>query len=181
MKIRDKISVTAIPQVIGQNRIATVSERLQAIMAKRDVKQADLARSTGISKGAISNYVLGRYEPKNDIIGKLASALKCSAMWLWGYDVPMEKSSQPFDEEENPYALEINDILESLEPDMQKFIRDLVVDVANNPEKMKISHTKPQLSEGDMMILSLFRQIPVDQQQVFLEMGRVYANSLKKD
>lgn len=38
-----------------------------------------------------------------------------------------------------------------------------------------------QLTEGEKMLLNLFRQIPFEQQQVFLEMGRVYANSLKKD
>ena len=37
------------------------------------------------------------------------------------------------------------------------------------------------LSEGEKILLDLFRQIPEDQQRVFLEMGRVYANSLKKD
>lgn len=37
------------------------------------------------------------------------------------------------------------------------------------------------LTEGEKMLLDLFRQIPEDQQRVFLEMGRVYANSLKKD
>lgn len=37
------------------------------------------------------------------------------------------------------------------------------------------------LSEGENMLLDLFRQIPEDQQKVFLEMGRIYANSLKKD
>ena len=178
MKIRDKLSP------IGGRRpdkIAKTSERLQKIMLDRNMKQADLARATGISRGAISNYVLGRYEPKSDIVQKLADALNCSDMWLWGYDVPMEKSTQAFGEDENPYALEINDILESLDPDTQKFIRDLVVDIANNPEKMKISHAKLKLREGDIIMLSLFRQIPEDQQQVFLEMGRVYANSLKKD
>ena len=41
--------------------------------------------------------------------------------------------------------------------------------------------TEPQLNEGEMMLLELFRQIPEEQQKVFLEMGRVYANSLKKD
>ena len=44
----------------------------------------------------------------------------------------------------------------------------------NTPEKL-------QLSEGEEMLLNLFRQIPEEQQQVFLDMGRVYANSLKKD
>ena len=40
---------------------------------------------------------------------------------------------------------------------------------------------KLQLTEGEELLLNLFRQIPEDQQKVFLEMGRVYANSLKKD
>ena len=37
-----------------------------------------------------------------------------------------------------------------------------------------------KLTEGEAMLLELFRQIPEKQKQVFLEMGRVYANSLKK-
>ena len=47
-------------------------------------------------------------------------------------------------------------------------------DKANTPDKLK-------LTEGEELLLNLFRQIPEDQQKVFLEMGRVYANSLKKD
>ena len=38
-----------------------------------------------------------------------------------------------------------------------------------------------ELTEAESMLLELFRQIPRDQQRVFLDMGRVYANSLKKD
>lgn len=45
----------------------------------------------------------------------------------------------------------------------------------------KESPGKLKLTEGEKMLLDLFRQIPEDQQKVFLEMGRVYANSLKKD
>ena len=44
----------------------------------------------------------------------------------------------------------------------------------NSPEE-------PKLTEGERMLLELFRQIPETQQKVFLEMGRVYADSLKKD
>lgn len=71
---------------------STTSLRLQEIMKLREMKQADLARKTGISRGAISNYVLGRYEPKSDIINTLAMVLNCSEMWLWGYDVPMQRN-----------------------------------------------------------------------------------------
>ena len=76
------------------NKIETTSKRLQEAMRIRKLKQADLSRLTGLSKGGISNYVLGRYEPKSDIINKLAIALNVSEMWLWGYDVPMERNEQ---------------------------------------------------------------------------------------
>lgn len=63
------------------------------------MKQIDLAKATGLSKGAISNYVSGRYKPKDDIINKLAEALHCSEKWLLGYDVPMEQEEKlPYDE-----------------------------------------------------------------------------------
>lgn len=48
-------------------------------------------------------------------------------------------------------------------------------------DEKKDSPTEPVLSEGEQVLLNLFRQIPEDQQRVFLEMGRVYANSLNKD
>ena len=76
------------------NKIETTSKRLQEAMRITKLKQADLSRLTGLSKGGISNYVLGRYEPKSDIINKLAIALNVSEMWLWGYDVPMERNEQ---------------------------------------------------------------------------------------
>ena len=48
-------------------------------------------------------------------------------------------------------------------------------------EEKKNSPSEPSLTEGEQILLNLFRQIPEDQQRVFLEMGRVYANSLNKD
>ena len=38
-----------------------------------------------------------------------------------------------------------------------------------------------QLSEGDKEILEVFRMIPDEWRKVFLEQGRAFANSLKKD
>ena len=48
-------------------------------------------------------------------------------------------------------------------------------------DEKKDSPSELSLTEGEQVLLNLFRQIPEDQQRVFLEMGRVYANSLKKD
>ena len=54
-------------------------------------------------------------------------------------------------------------------------------DVPMSREEEKETPDEPQLTEGERFMLEIFRQIPEEQQQVFLEMGRVYANSLKKD
>lgn len=54
-------------------------------------KQIDIVRETGIDKGALSSYLKGKYEPKQDVIYKLAKALDVSEMWLWGYDCPMKR------------------------------------------------------------------------------------------
>ena len=51
---------------------------------------------------------------------------------------------------------------------------DLIEDKKSTPDEQT-------LTEGEQLLLNIFRQIPEAQQQVFLEMGRVYANSLKKD
>jgi transcriptional regulator with XRE-family HTH domain len=61
-------------------------------MDAKGKKQVDLVRATGLDKGSINHYLSGKYEPKQRAINKLAIALDVSEMWLWGYDVPMERS-----------------------------------------------------------------------------------------
>lgn len=72
-------------------RVSTTPDRLREAMSVKGIKQVDLVRSTGIDKGSISSYLSGRYEPKQEAIYKMALALDVSEMWLWGYDVPMER------------------------------------------------------------------------------------------
>ena len=119
------------------SKTSSTSERLKEAMQIRNMKQADLMRATGLAKGGISNYVTGRYEPKSDIISKLAKALNCSEMWLWGYDVPMEREK-------------------NLSPD------------------------KLELTEGEQMVLELFRKIPEERQPEALELLRVALKMQKK-
>ena len=116
------------------SKTSSTSDRLKEIMRIRQLKQADLARATGLAKGGISNYITGRYEPKSDVISKLAKALNCSEMWLWGYDVPMERQ-------------------ESASPE------------------------EPALSEGEKIMLDLFRRVPEDKQELVLQMIRVALGS----
>lgn len=113
----------------GLDRPATTAERLQIALSNLKLKQIELSRLCGIDRGTINNYVLGKYEPKSDAVAKMAMALNVSEMWLWGYDVPMERETTP-------------------------------------PESIT-------LTEGESMLLELFRRVPEEHQQMVLDMIRI--------
>lgn len=73
------------------NRVESTANRIRTAMTNANKKQIDIVRETGIDKGALSSYLKGKYEPKQDVIYKLAKALNVSEMWLWGYDCPMQR------------------------------------------------------------------------------------------
>lgn len=112
-------------------------KRIREALSIRKMKQIELCELTNIPKSALSQYISGAFEPKQDRIYLISKALNVSEAWLMGYDVPMNREK-------------------------------------NSPEELT-------LTEGEKILLELFRQIPEDQQKVFLEMGRVFANSLKKE
>ena len=114
------------------------SVRIKKALSIRGMKQSELCEKTKIPKSALSEYISGAYEPKQDRLFLIAQALDVDPVWLMGFDVPMEK------------------------------------------EKI-ISPSELQLTEGEQMMIDIFRLIPEEQQRVFLEMGRAYANSLRKD
>lgn len=94
-------------------RIAETSERLKEAIKISGKKQIDVAKETGIDKGSISNYMSGRYEPKLPAIKKLASVLNVDEMWLWGYDVPMQRQKKkPVADDGNELPKRKKDLIE---------------------------------------------------------------------
>lgn len=74
------------------SKIATTAARLRIALDSTNMRPAELSRLTGLSKGAIHHYLAGTYEPKSSAINKMAVALNVNESWLWGYDVPRERS-----------------------------------------------------------------------------------------
>lgn len=62
-------------------------KRLKEAMDEIPMKQVELANKTDIDKSLISNYLAGKYKPKDENLHKLANALGVSVLWLQGYDV----------------------------------------------------------------------------------------------
>lgn len=76
--------------------MSSISERIKSGLEMRDMKQADLSKITGISRGALSSYISGRYVPKQGNIYRIAKALNVSEIWLMGADVPYERKESFF-------------------------------------------------------------------------------------
>ena len=137
------------------NKTSSTSLRLKEAMQIRQMKQVDLARATGLGKGGISNYVTGRYEPKSDIISKLAKALNCSEMWLWGYDVPMERRQQKI----SPIEAELSE--------GEKMWLELYHKVSDDTKEVLVA------------MMDSFDKIPTDKQRFVLDLIRTALGSQK--
>lgn len=91
------------------------TERLRKAMELRGMTQAEIIEKTGINKGALSSYVSGRYEPKQNNTYLLAQALDVSVAWLLGADVPMERG------EDEP-------VIDELDIQLREFYKSLPVE-----------------------------------------------------
>ena len=120
---------------MGLQTIEPCATRIKKALSIRNMTQTELCARTNISKSSLSEYMSGKYIPRQDKVFILAKALDVDPVWLWGYDVPMEKKAQP--------------------------------------EEKKIPLTEAELSEGEMLMLELFRQIPKDRQPEALDLLRV--------
>lgn len=77
-----------------QNPVESCATRIKKALAIRNMKQSELCRRTKIATSAMSEYVNGLYDPKQDKIYIMAKALSVDPVWLMGFDVPMEPQKE---------------------------------------------------------------------------------------
>lgn len=75
----------------GEIMKISCSERLSQALSIKNITQTELCKRTGIPKSAMSQYIKGNFEPKQDRIYLIAKALNISEAWLMGYDVSMHR------------------------------------------------------------------------------------------
>lgn len=74
--------------------------RLKMALSIRNMTQAELCQKTKIPKSALSEYIKGLYDPKQDRLLILSEALNVDPVWLMGFDVPMEKEDKKISPDE---------------------------------------------------------------------------------
>ena len=66
---------------------------MKNLLEVKGLKPTDLAVATGINKSTISNYLSGKYEPKQKNIYKIAMALGVNPSYLLGVNINSEQST----------------------------------------------------------------------------------------
>ncbi len=66
--------------------MSVFSERLNQALKSQGVTQAELSSRTGIPKSAISQYLSGKFCPKQDRVYLICKILNISPAWITGYD-----------------------------------------------------------------------------------------------
>ena len=104
-------------------KIELFSSRLKQALHNRNITQQQLSEKTGIPKSAISQYVSGKFEPKQDRLELMANALEVSEEWLRGFDVPMTISNNSFLDEQ------FSKILSTLSDEDKEWLLDVIKSV----------------------------------------------------
>lgn len=120
-------------------RIDTFANRLRLAMERTEIKRIELVKAAGIDQGAMTNYLKGKYEPKQDTVAKLAKILNVSERWLWGYGSEPEMvldSHVPVMNQEQKAKEDVLDIILRLHTDAE-FLKIVEKMNALDSEKLK--------------------------------------------
>ena len=120
---------------MGAERTETCATRIKKALTIRGMKQTELCRITNIPKSAISQYITGCFEPKQDRIYLIAKTLNVSEAWLMGYDVPMEKQKNlPQDKQELSEGEKmLLELFNRVPEDQQKLVLQMIRAALGNP------------------------------------------------
>lgn len=104
-------------------------KRLSTALSLKDVKPTELSEKTGISRGAISSYISGRWKAKQDNLFLIAKALNVNPGWLMGYDVSMDWIDYNYSKNIIPSIPITPSLTKKDEKDIQKRLSDILNDM----------------------------------------------------
>ncbi len=104
------------------------ASRLKTAISYRKTTAAEVSRQTGIPTSMLSDYINGKFKPKQDKTYKIAKALDVNPTWLLGYPdtemLPEEKN----EEDEKVHKITSKDIFTA---DGKKITGQEILDLIN--------------------------------------------------
>lgn len=100
-----------------------VAKRIRKSMEEKKMNATELSKASGVGKSDLSNYLNGKYRPKQDKIVLLAAALEVDPVWLGAIDIQLEAHEQAKLLSENANDQSEN-VLKLLSPDGLRKVYD---------------------------------------------------------
>lgn len=144
------------------------AKNLKKQMELKRVSRNDICKALDISYFTVSDWVNGKKYPRMDKIEKLAEYFNIPKSELIEERKVIYIEEGHVSDEENPHELRLLDSFDKLDIDDQILVSQMVDDYANK----KISLNSNTLTEGEQMLIDLFRRVPEEQQQLVLQMIR---------
>ena len=157
--------------------IKGMAQKIKDLRQERGLTLEQVANVVGVGKSTVRKWETGMIaNMKRDKIAALAQALGTSPAYLMGWED---------EDDENPHELKLVTAFDKLSIDNQIVVSNWVEDLAsedspklnlqlfaetNSPDQLK-------LTEGEEMLLKLFRQIPEENRALVLEMIRAAVRS----
>ena len=88
-------------------RVANIADRIGEALKARQMRPSALCKVAKIPQSSLSLYLSGAYEPKQDRVYAMASALNVDVAWLLGYDVQMGTFADNIKEENETVSEEL--------------------------------------------------------------------------
>lgn len=105
---------------------STFQKRLLEAMERKEIKAAELARLSGLSKAQISQYINGQHTARQDALHKLAVALGVSESWLMGCEASPERAEAPGEKPMTDAERELYRLFQSVPKENQKELLTLI-------------------------------------------------------
>ena len=112
-----------------QEPIESCATRIRKALSIRNMTQSELCRRTKIATSAMSEYVKGLYDPKQDKIYIMSEALNVDPVWLMGFDVPMEidnKKEAPSEENLTESERVVLELFRQIPEDQQPMVLAMI-------------------------------------------------------
>jgi transcriptional regulator with XRE-family HTH domain len=121
------------------------SERIKSLIEECGKSYQELEKITGIKKSSLQRYASGATAKiPLDVIEKLSRTFNVSKEYLMGWEEERTRFT---------HSMEVHSVATS------------ILEQINSPDQMV-------LTEGEKMLIELFRQIPEDAQKMYLEVLR---------
>lgn len=144
---------------------------IQDLLAEQGKNKKDLCDHIGVSHSNFGNWVSGRNVSFMKYIHEIASFFGVSANYLLGYETPeMQAKLEKAREQMNSLR-------------MMRYVPPRNAKKGHiEPKRTNLGQKEnaPEYTEGERLLLDLFRSLPAERQELFLQMVKAFAEAQKQ-